>query len=510
MDIRLLGLVEASHEGHVLPLGGPKPRALLAMLALHANAPVSADRLIEGLWGDRPPATAHKLVQVLVSQLRKQLAGSGAEIVTRGRGYELRLDPDAVDALHFERLLTSGENGAGSLEALALWRGPPLDDLADEPFAAPEIRRLEDLRLEAREAAIDAALADGRHAAVLAELEELVREHPLRERLHGRHMLALYRCGRQAEALEAYRDARRGLLDAVGIEPGPDLRHLNDAILRQDPELDGPPPRALPVRVPWRPRWLIWAGAAMAIAAALVLVVTRLLGSGGLGGISEDATGVIDPASGRVVAEYEVGHGPDALAADGGGSVWIANGSDGTVSRVERGQVTTIDVGGEPTAMAFGAGSLWVADGQHRRVDQVDPATNRVVRRLPAGNAPRGVALAGGAVWVPSALDGEVDRLDLAHDGRIRRIDIPGGPAAIAAGGGAVWVAGEEDGVVTELDPRSGAALQAIGVGNGPAAITVGYGGGWGANRDNGTLTRMAEATDAGTHTGRTRGQPPA
>src|SRR6478672_12739952 len=134
MEVLLLGLVEASRDGHAVPLGGAKPRALLAMLALHANTPVSADRLIEGLWGEQPPATAPKLVQMLVSQLRKQLAGEDAEIVTRGRGYELRVDPEAVDALRFERLLTSGENGAHALEALALWRGPPLDDLADEPF----------------------------------------------------------------------------------------------------------------------------------------------------------------------------------------------------------------------------------------------------------------------------------------------------------------------------------------------------------------------------------------
>src|SRR5690349_13106377 len=149
MEIHLLGLVEAAHDGHALSLGGAKPRGLLAMLALHANAPVSADRLIAGLWGDEPPATASKLVQLHVSQLRKQLAGSGAEILTRGRGYELRVDPDAVDALRFERLLTDGGNGRHVLDALALWRGPPLDDLADEPFAAPEIRRLEDLWLQA-------------------------------------------------------------------------------------------------------------------------------------------------------------------------------------------------------------------------------------------------------------------------------------------------------------------------------------------------------------------------
>jgi len=508
MDIRLLGLVEASHNGRTLPLGGAKPRGLLAMLALHANTPVSADRLIEGLWGEQPPASAPKLVQVLVSQLRKQLAGADAEIVTRGRGYELRVDPDAVDALHFERLLTSGENGSHMREALALWRGPPLDDLADEPFAAPEIRRLEDLWLDAREAAIDAELAEGRHAAVLGELDELVRAHPLRERLHSQRMLALYRCGRQAEALEAFRHARQVLMDEVGLEPGPELRALNDAILRQDPDLDGPPAHTLPGRTRRRSRWLLVA-AGVAIAVAVVLAVLQLAGSGGLDEVSEGATGVIDPGDGHIVAQYMVGHAPHALAA-GGGSVWIANGRDGTVSRVERGrgQVTTIDVGGEPTAVAFGGGSLWVADGQNRVVDQVDSATNRVVGQVPAGNGSRGVAVAGGAVWLASAEDGQVERIDLAKGGRIRRIEVPGGPAAITAGSGAVWVAAEEVGVVTKLDPASGVAVRAIGVGNAPAAISAGYGGVWVANRDDGTVTRIDAATDAVTDTVRVGGSP--
>ena len=497
MEIRLLGLVEASHDGHAVHLGGAKPRALFAILALQANAPVSADRLIQGLWGEAPPATAPKLVQVLVSQLRKQLAGADAEIVTRGRGYELRVHPDAIDALRFERLLTSDETGSHAGEALALWRGPPLDDLADEPFAAAEIRRLEDLWLGAREASIDAALAGGREAAVLGELDELVREHPLRERLHGQRMLALYRCGRQADALEAFRHARRFLLDEVGLEPGTELRRLNDAILRQDPDLGAPPPRRFPARARRRP-WLLLVAAAAAVAAVVALAVTQVGGTGGLDGIAEDSTGVMDPGSGRIVAQYAVGHAPNALVA-GAGSVWIANGRDGTVSRIDRGrgQVTTIDVGGEPTALAFGYGSLWVADGQNRRVEQVDSRTNRVVRRQPAGNAPRGVAVAGGAVWLASAVDGQVGRLDLAHGGRMRRIDIPGGPAAIAAGAGAVWVGGEEDGLVTKLDPHSGAALKAIGVGNGPTAIAVGYGGVWVANRDDGTVTRIDAATDA-------------
>jgi peptide/nickel transport system substrate-binding protein len=446
------------------------------------------------------PATAPKLVQVLVSQLRKQLADSDAEILTRGRGYELRIDPDAVDALHFERLATGGGNGSHAQAALAMWRGPPLDDLADEPFAAPEIRRLEDLWLGARESAIDAALADGRHAEVLGELDELVRAHPLRERLRGQRMLALYRSGRQAEALDAFRDARRDLLDQVGLEPGPDLRHLNDAILRQDPELDGPPPRSFPAAVHRRRRWLlVVAAVAVAVVVVVVLAVTQLGGSDGLDGVAEDSLGEIDPANGHIVAQAPVGHAPDAAVA-GGGSVWTANGSDGTVSRVDRGgrQVTTIDVGGEPTALAFSNGSLWVADGENRRVEQVAARTNRVVRIWPAGNAPRGVAIAGGALWITSAVDGQVERFDLAPGSRLHRIDVPGAPAAIAAGAGAVWVAGEEEGEVTKLDPRSGRPLRTIGVGNGPSAVAVGYGGVWVANHDDGTVTRVDTTTEVG------------
>ncbi|MEA2134891.1 MAG: hypothetical protein QOC68_2800, partial [Solirubrobacteraceae bacterium] len=368
--------------------------------------------------------------------------------------------------------------------------------------------RLEDLWLRAREAEIDAALAGGRHAAVLGELDELVREHPLRERLHGQRMLALYGSGRQADALEAFRHARQVLLDEVGLEPGPELRRLNDAMLRQDPDLEGPPRRLAPARPPRR-HLLLFAIAAAAIAAAVIVAVTQLRGSDGLDRIAEDTTGVIDPGNGRITAQYSVGHAPDAVAA-GGGSVWTANGRDGTVSRIyrARGQVTTIDVGGEPTAIAFGNGSLWVADGQNRQVEQVDSATNRVVGRLPAGNAPRGVAVAGDAVWLASAVDGQVDRLDLARGGRIKRIDVAGGPAAITAGGGSVWVAGEEDGVVTRLDVHSGATLKSIGVGNGPAGIAVGYGGVWVANRDDGTVMRIDAATDTVSDTVRVGGSP--
>src|SRR5215217_1700069 len=242
MEIRLLDLVELRLHGDHVALGAAKPRAVLAMLALHANERVSADRLAEGLWGEQPPPSAAKMVQIYVSRVRKLLDGGAAEIVTRGRGYELRIPPDCVDALRFERLVEAASRNRGHTngalwEALSLWRGPPLDDLADEPFAVAEIHRLEELWLRAREFAIDEALAAGEHDRVIGELDELVAQHPLRERLRAQRMLALYGCGRQAEALEAYRQARELLVGEIGVEPGPELRSLHEAILQQDPSL---------------------------------------------------------------------------------------------------------------------------------------------------------------------------------------------------------------------------------------------------------------------------------
>ena len=239
MDIRLLGPVEVDVEGRPVPLGAAKQRALLAVLALHANRAVAAEDLIEALWGEPPPATAPKMVQQYVSQLRKLLRNGGAaEILTRGRAYELRVAPAVVDVRRFEGLVADG----AEREGLALWRGPPLADIADEPFAAAAIRQLEEQRLSALERAIEAELAAGGHRELVGELAALVAQHPLSERLQGQLMLALYRSGRQAEALETYRRARHTLVEQLGIEPGPQLRALHEAILRQDvdlpPELD--------------------------------------------------------------------------------------------------------------------------------------------------------------------------------------------------------------------------------------------------------------------------------
>ena len=210
LEIRVLGRVDALVDGRSLPLSGSKQRGVLAMLALRANRTVSADELIDGLWAERPPASAAKNVQFYVSQLRKALAGDdcGASIVTHGRGYELQLPEDAVDAARFEQLVERARRDAdqgivdgAATEALELWRGAPLADVSSEPFAPAEIRRLEELHMRALELAIDAELAAGRHDEVIGRLEALIAEHPLNERFHAQRMLALYRAGRGSEAL---------------------------------------------------------------------------------------------------------------------------------------------------------------------------------------------------------------------------------------------------------------------------------------------------------------------
>ena len=240
MEFRLLGPLEAVDDhGAPVALGGPRPRALLALLLLHRNEVVSGDRLIDGIWGESPPASAQNALQVHVHALRRVL---GAErIETRPPGYVLHVGDGELDVERFERLAAQGQAG----EALALWRGPALAGLADEPFARVEAARLEDARLAALEARIAADLETGRHTALTAELEALVAAHPHRERLRGQQMLALYRSGRQADALAAYREARAAL-DELGLEPSAELRELEQRILRQDASLDAP--RAAPER----------------------------------------------------------------------------------------------------------------------------------------------------------------------------------------------------------------------------------------------------------------------
>src|SRR5215831_14587021 len=253
-EFGILGPLEVWRSGRVVPLGGPRQRAVLALLLIEANRVVSMDRLAEDLWGGHPPEGWATTLQIYVVHLRRALesdrarGAAGDILVTKGRGYLLRVDPEQLDAAVFEDGFTAGRaaldagryaEAAGTLrQALGLWRGPVLADLADYAFTRPEAARLEELRLAAVEARIDADLGLGRHDELTGELERLAGEHLLRERLHGQLMLALYRCGRQAEALAAYRRARDLLAGELGIDAGEPLQRLHASILAHDPALD--------------------------------------------------------------------------------------------------------------------------------------------------------------------------------------------------------------------------------------------------------------------------------
>jgi DNA-binding SARP family transcriptional activator len=239
---RLLGPLEVEVGGKPLQLGGQKQRALLALLLIHAGEVVPTDRLVDELWGERPPRTATTSLQNFVGQLRKVLPAD--LLVTKAPGYLLRISPDQVDVDRFEQLVRTArtQDAAARVkalrEALDLWRGPPLADFAFEGFAAGEIRRLTELRVDVIEGRIEAELELGAGGELVAELEALVAEHPLRERLRGQLMLALYRAGRQAEALQSYHDARHVLVEELGVEPAPALQQLYRSILRQEGTLE--------------------------------------------------------------------------------------------------------------------------------------------------------------------------------------------------------------------------------------------------------------------------------
>lgn len=245
MDFRILGPLEVVDGDRPVTLAGARMRALLVLLLTSANEVVSADRLIDELWGARPPRAAANALQYHVSRLRKALAPTDV-IATREPGYLITVEPEQLDLLRFERLVADAQNAPPETaarilrDALALWRGPALADLEREPFARAEIARLAELRVGALEQRIAADLALGRRAELVGELEALIRDHPYRETLRAQLMLALYGAGRQAEALEVYRETRRLLVGELGIEPGPAIQQLEQAILRQDPQLDSP------------------------------------------------------------------------------------------------------------------------------------------------------------------------------------------------------------------------------------------------------------------------------
>jgi YVTN family beta-propeller protein len=451
-------------DSRELVLGGGRQRSLLAVLLVHANEVVSNDRLIDEVWGGRPPETAGTALHGVVSQLRKALeperpAGSpGAVLVTRSPGYVLRVDPDLVDAARFERLLgegraalDSGEAGRAAAtlrDALVLWRGRALDGADHAPSAHAEAMRLEELRVEALEERIDADLALGRDEELVPELEAIVEREPLRERLQGQLMLALYRSGRQADALERYQHARNTFRDRLGIELSPRLRELEQAMLRQDPELDEGLPRVRPRRVLRRRR-------RTAVAAIVVALLALAAIAAGVLFARSDAplqgkpgsVAVVDPEAARVVDTIEVGSGPAAIVF-GHGSVWVANSEDDTVSRIDPETREVVKVIGVPSPvdLAVGADAIWVAGGLEGTVSRIDVELEDVVAEVDLGGddpvqpmTVQGVATSPGAAWACVGTD--LVRIDLETNEPDAHLDVRQGALAASYGDGFLWVA---------------------------------------------------------------------
>jgi YVTN family beta-propeller protein len=486
VEFRILGPLEVVEDDGPVRLGHGKERALLALLLLRANEVVSTERLIENLWPDSPPATAPKALQVYVSRLRKNL---GADVLaTRPPGYAVVVAPEQLDLARFERLVEDSRgaapvDAASKLrDALSLWRGDPLAEFADEPFAQTEITRLEELRLSAVEDRIDADLALGRDAELVAELESLVTRHPYRERLRTQLMLALYRSGRQADALEAYRDARRALTDGLGLEPGEDLKQLERQILDHDEALAvpaaaeahvsgdvGPADASPPTR---RRRWALAVVAAVVVlATAAGVVVARTTGSSSEAIVAQaNSVAIIDPSSNRVVAAIPLDARPTEIAAYGD-AIWVLHPDPRSLSLLSRSERTftrTVGLGGTPAALAADRHGVWISNSRTATVDLIEPERLSQVGTIRTRRAPiRGpypdagpFAIGFESLWVASG-DRTISRVDLVTGRVVTRIrDVEAFPSlgGVAIGLDSVWVAGpSQESLVTRIDPRRNA-----------------------------------------------------
>jgi DNA-binding SARP family transcriptional activator/outer membrane protein assembly factor BamB len=509
MEFRLLGPVEALRGGQPVALGGAKPRALLALLLLHPNEVVSRDLIVDALWSERAPGTAEHSLDVQVSRLRKALAPD-EPLVTRSGGYVLEVEPEQIDAQRFEQLLDEGRNAnaagrpkealAALGAALALWHGRALGEIAYEDFARGESERLEELRLVATEELIDAELALGRHDTVVPELETFTGKHPLRERPRGQLMLALYRAGRQADALRVYADTRTTFARELGLEPGPALKELEQQILRHDRALDLPRPPLAGGRRKLAVGTLAVAIAGVATAAAVLATQGGTESAQALA--QADANVVLSTETGSVVAEADV---RDSVGVRfGAGSLWSVS-SEGQLTRVDpdTGEViATIGLGiVKPGGITFGAGSVWITDHYAPTVLRVDPAVNEVVDRVPLPEAglgtifTGGVAVGAGSVWVghggfkPGAF---VERIDLETGRPARRFPILGGDADnLAFGNGALWIGSTPSGEVRRIDPSTNTLRKVAQLEGEICCVAAGEGFVWVATRPDGLVWKL-------------------
>jgi DNA-binding SARP family transcriptional activator/streptogramin lyase len=524
LEFRVLGPLRVLVDGSSVPPVGARQRALLALLLLHRGELVSTEQVVEELWGGNPPPTAHASLRVAVSKVRRLLGTAHRDALeTLPGGYRLRVEPEQLDSYRFELLLDEARQeddaarAADLLEqALALWEGPPFADLPYESFLQSEARRLSELRLGAREERIEAELALGRHESVVSELEALVEENPLRERQRGALMLALYRSGRQAEALEVYRNGSRLFMDELGLEPGEELRRLEHQILTQDPAIGGPattrrnaPARSRSRRAALAVGLLALCGAA----AGLGVWLTGKSSGSPPSAASAESIAVIDPTTNKI-SRFPLPWPAARIALDTH-TVWLVDARDLTLARFDvkgRRIEQTIGLGLSPDAIATGAGAVWALS---RGIVRIDPAFGFVKSRtLPLGDStdisvgcPCGLAIGAGSVWVEDGVS-TLLRVDPRTLAVTRRFDLGQGIDGVAVGAGSVWVTRGSPATLLRIDPRTNSVTARIPIAGRvgvdtpyPIGVTVGAGRVWVLNGNTGTATRVDPTLDAVTAT---------
>jgi YVTN family beta-propeller protein len=511
VEFRILGPLEVVADGRDVTPVRHKQRALLALLLLRANHVVASGELLEGLWGEIQPGSAPTALHGHVSALRKLLGSEAIE--TRAPGYLLRLSPGQLDLERFDGLVAEAradddpDRKAELLRsALALFRGEPLSDLRYEDFAREEAARITERRLSALEECFEAELALGRHGALIAELQALVAHDPLRERLRGQLMLALYRAGRQASALQVYQDGRHTLAEELGIDPGPSLQELERRILTQDPRLglverarstarsasQPHPPRSRVLRLARR-HPVATTVVIIALVATTIPATIMLRGAGLAQPIAGDAIGLIDLQRGAQVGSILLGSRPGALAS-GDTGVWVTLPDRGAVVQIDprtRAVVDTVRVGADPTGIAVGAGSVWVSNNGSATISRISPVTNEVVQTIDVPAGPAGIVVGPDGVWVANSVNDSVSRIDPV-DGKVNAtIAVGDRPVDLAMSETGLWVANSGSGDVARVDTRLGLATETVDVGNGPQAVVAESDAVWVANRLDGTVARI-------------------
>jgi DNA-binding SARP family transcriptional activator len=489
---RILGPLEVTVDGCPVEFRSPRERALLGVLLLHAGNVVSVDALIESVWGDDPPRTARHLVHEYVSRLRSGL-GDAALIATRAPGYIVGRDACELDARRFREIVAvaraAAEAGshADALrhfdEALALWRGDVLGDLVLGGGARTAAERLDDERRAAGSERIDVALALGRHHQIIPELERAVAAEPLDEHLRARLMLALYRDGRQADALARYREGRTTLVEELGLEPNDELRALEAAILRHDPSLALPTAGATPAdpHPTRRRRTVVTAAAVVLIVAALGVVTAVTTRSAAPTLVRGDAVAVVDAAAARVIGSLPLTTPPGAIAY-GDGSVWVSSPAARSVVRISpqsRRVTASIPLTVAPQSLAVAGAAVWAlgsgATDPYVTLERIDPTfgTPSRARRLPVVvGGDTGSLSARGKTLLVAPRTGPLNWIDARSGQVLRRLDPNAAPSAAALGFGSTWLAYRDADEVLRVEPSG--AITPIPVGRGPSAIAVG------------------------------------